>query len=255
MSTVTPQTQPQPQAQRPEHVEVVEPALPHLRIYSHSSFFYWWPVWVVGYVMALITRFGGVQVAIGNVEEWFFPGRNLGLFYAVVLFLVILITNVTMRGLNSVIIVLAVMLVTVILAYFGLWEDLIRLLPVLSIHMNLGFYVFFSTLIFLVWAFSVFIYDRMSFWVIRPGQITHEYVIGGAEKSYDTHGMVFEREQQDLFRHWILGMGSGDLVINTMGAKRETLHVPNVLFVRSKVQNIQRMIAERPNQFAAPSVT
>ena len=30
--------------------------------------------------------------------------------------------------------------------------------------------------------------------------------------------MVFEKIRQDLFRHWILGLGSGDLRINTMGA-------------------------------------
>src|SRR5258708_7229385 len=28
-------------------------------IYSHSNFFYWWPVWVIGYIMAAITWFGG----------------------------------------------------------------------------------------------------------------------------------------------------------------------------------------------------
>ncbi len=26
-----------------------------VKIYSHSTIFYWWPVWVVGFVMAAIT--------------------------------------------------------------------------------------------------------------------------------------------------------------------------------------------------------
>jgi hypothetical protein len=118
--------------------------------------------------------------------------------------------------------------------------------------MNMGFFILFSTLIFIVWAGSVFIYDRMSYWKIRPGQITHEYVIGGAEKSYDTRGMVFEKNRQDLFRHWLLGLGSADLVIHTTGARRETLVVPNVLFVDAKVNEIQHMIAVRPDKFVEP---
>src|SRR5262249_34147532 len=130
---------------------------------------------------------------------------------------------------------------------------ILALLPALSVHMNLGFYLFFSTLIFLVWFLSVFVYDRLSYWTVRPGQITHEHLIGGAEKSYDTHGMVFEKKREDLFRHWLLGLGSGDLVISTMGAKRENLCVPNVPFVDRKVWYIQKMIATKPDQFSAPT--
>ncbi len=30
-----------------------------LIIYSHSNFFYWWPVWVVGFIMAALSRSRG----------------------------------------------------------------------------------------------------------------------------------------------------------------------------------------------------
>lgn len=30
-------------------------SLPDLRIYAHSSLFFWWPVWAVAFVMALWT--------------------------------------------------------------------------------------------------------------------------------------------------------------------------------------------------------
>jgi hypothetical protein len=71
-----------------------------------------------------------------------------------------------------------------------------------------------------------------------PGQLTHDAVIGGAQKSYDTRGMVFEKNRQDLFRHWILGFGSGDIEISTTGARREMFNIPNVLFVYAKVGEI-----------------
>jgi hypothetical protein len=221
-------------------------------IYSHSNFFYWWPVWVTGYVLALVTYLHGTQVhELG--DTLFHPSKNLGVIYTLVFFLVIIITNVTMRGLSSVVLILAVAFTVLFLAYFHLWEDILAWLGHLYIFMNMGFYVFFSTLIFLVWAFSFFVYDRMTYWKVRPGQITHETVIGGAEKSYDTRGMVFEKHRKDLFRHWVLGLGSGDIQISTTGAKRETLCVPNVLFVNAKIGEIQRLIAMRPTEFAAPA--
>jgi hypothetical protein len=98
----------------------------------------------------------------------------------------------------------------------------------------------------------VFVYDRFSYWRVTPGQLTHDAVIGGAQKSYDTRGMVFEKHRQDLFRHWVLGLGSGDIQISTTGARRETVSISNVLFVDSKVSAIQKMIAMSPDQFQTP---
>jgi hypothetical protein len=56
--------------------------------------------------------------------------------------------------------------------------------------------------------------------------------------------MVFQKERSDLFRHWILGMGSGDLVIRPAGNK-DPIDLPNVLFVGHKVQEIQALIKEK----------
>jgi hypothetical protein len=165
---------------------------------------------------------------------------------------VILITNVSLRGLASLVVLLAFAFTTVTLAYFGLWGDLLNWMGKVSIYMNMGFYVFFSTLVLLVWGFSEFVYDRMGYWRVTPGQMTYEKVIGGAAKSYDTRGMVFEKRRQDLFRHWVLGLGSGDILISTTGTKRETIDVPNVLFVDGKVGEIQQMIAMQPDLFKVP---
>src|SRR5438876_6921356 len=35
-----------------------------LVIYSHSPLFYWWPVWAVGFIMALLTLADGGRMAI-----------------------------------------------------------------------------------------------------------------------------------------------------------------------------------------------
>lgn len=235
-------------ASEPRHKEKLE----EVRVYSHSTFFYWWPVWLTGYIMAAVTRLDGQMVQVGNSEVWMHTSKNLGVLFTLIFFLVILITNVSLRGLASVVAILAVAFGALLLAYYGWWEDVMNWMGKVSIFMNMGFYVFFSSLVFFVWAFSVFVYDRLSYWRVTPGQLTYDAVIGGAQKSYDTRGMVFEKHRQDLFRHWIIGFGSGDIEISTTGARRETFSVPNVLFVDSKIGEIQHMIAMQPDQFQAP---
>ncbi|HEY7326122.1 MAG TPA: hypothetical protein VH592_00675 [Gemmataceae bacterium] len=243
---------------QPVPVQVVQPASnkvaqEEVRIYSHSTFFYWWPVWLTGYIMAAITRLDGQLVHIGNSEVWMHRSKNLGVLFTLIFFLVILITNVTLRGLASVVAILAIAFGALLLAYYGWWEDVLNWMGRVSIFMNMGFYVLFSSLVFFVWAFSVFVYDRLSYWRVTPGQLTYDAVIGGAQKSYDARGMVFEKHRQDLFRHWIIGFGSGDIEISTTGARRETFSIPNVLFVDSKVGEIQHMIAMQPDQFQVPA--
>ena len=58
--------------------------------------------------------------------------------------------------------------------------------------------------------------------------------------------MGLEKHRDDLFRYWLLGLGSGDLKIRTSGATREQIDVPNVLFIGRKVVAIQQLIAEEP---------
>jgi hypothetical protein len=239
----------------PAHEQPHEEQLHELRIYSHSTFFYWWPVWLTGYIMALVTRIDGQHMELGHTGQfvWMHTSKNLGVLFTLMFFLVILITNISLRGMASVVAVLGAAFGALLLAYFGLWEDMLNWMGKVSIYMNMGFYVFFSTLVFIVWAFSVFVYDRLTYWRVTPGQLTHDTVIGGAQKSYDTRGMVFEKHRQDLFRHWVLGLGSGDIQISTTGARRETVSIPNVLFVDSKVGEIQKMIAMSPDQFQSPT--
>jgi energy-coupling factor transporter transmembrane protein EcfT len=220
-----------------------------LRIYSHSSFFYWWPVWVVGYIMAFLTYSHGRpdQIeAIGQAREWFHPSNNLGVVYLLVLFLVILITNFSVRGLASGMVIMGAVLLVVVLAWVGWWDEVFSWFSHLRIHLTLGAYFWFSTLMFLTWAVTVFGLDRLSYWEFTPGQLTHKSLYGAGSKSYNAQGMGLEKHRDDLFRHWLLGLGSGDLKISTSGATREQIDVPNVLFIGSKVEAMQRLISEVP---------
>jgi len=214
---------------------------------SHSSLFYWWPIWVVGYTMALITSINGTSFTIDGHPLRVYGGSNMGILFLMTTFLVILITNVTVRGLASTIVILSMVLTTVLFAYFGWWDDVFAFIGGLNIYINEGGYFWFSTLLFLVWAGATFIFDRFSYWRVTPGQMTQVHVFGASSKSFDTQNMSFEKRRDDVFRHWLLGLGSGDLVIHAFNAGQRTeILVPNVLFVGSKVAIVEKLISMEP---------
>jgi hypothetical protein len=223
--------------------------LPELRIFSRSNIFYWWPLWAVSYVMAALTYVEGQKVALGNGREILVhPSSGVGITFLIILVLIMSFTNVKLRGIYSVVFILAIAFVSVLFGWLGIWDDIFRLIPDLTVFMNVGFYTTFGTIILAVWLARFFIFDRLVFWRLRPGQLTEERVIGGGEISYDTRGMLFEQHGDDFFRHKILGLGSGDLRLTTTGARKEVIEIPNVLFAQRKVRMMQRLIAVKPEE-------
>jgi hypothetical protein len=253
-----------------------------VRIYSHSPLFYWWPVWAVGFIMALLTLADGHRMALvphdtkpeasrdvsgsgtrdvlivpegkklprdkeGNLIG---PGPHiasspkLGVIYATVLLVIIVVSNVPLRGLWSVIIILGIVLLVLVFSLWGIWDDLVRIIQFLDIRINLGGYVFISSALFIIWALTVFIFDHRTYVVVTSGQVRVCLAIGAGETMYDTTGMTFSKRQDDLFRHWIIGLGSGDLIIHRSNTTQE-IDMPNVLFVGSKIKEIERLIKER----------
>ncbi len=220
-----------------------------MRIYSHSSLLFWWPVWVAGYIMAghALWHFRLHQIeSLSPYTQWVHPSNNPGVIFILTIFAIILITNFSVRGLASGMVILGATLVIVVLAWLGWWDEIFRWLGNLTIHLSMGAYFWFSTLLFITWVVTVFCLDRLSYWEVTPGQLTHKMLFGTGSKSYNAQGMGLEKHRDDIFRHWLLGLGSGDLKISTSGATHEEIDLPNVLFIGSKVAAIQRLIAEVP---------
>ena len=217
-------------------------------VYGHSALFYWWPLWAAGYVMALLTWWHHDEAVIGPNREWFYPNQNLGVIFALVLFVLTVVTSTTIKGMKAALIIAAGAFFTLLFVHLNWWESILGWLGHQSISLSFGFYFFYSTLLCLAWVVSVFVIDHMGFWRFRPGQITHEYLGGIVENSYDTDNMTFTlNRQDDFFRHWFIGLGSGDLHMQTMGGQGMKLKVENVLFVGAKMFEIQRLIATKPD--------
>jgi hypothetical protein len=222
-------------------------------VVPHSTLFYWWPVWAVGYILALLTLMQGQTVQFGDTPVLMHPSKNLGVIYTIVFTLVVLMTNVTVRGLASAVVIAVVLALTFLFAYLDWWDDIFDALGRLAIFMNLGFYVFFSTAVFGMWLAALFIFDRLNYWEFRPGQAIHHTVFGGGARAFDTHGMSVYKLRDDLFRHWLLGVGSGDLHVATTGATHREYVLPNVLFIGSKLPRIQELVAMKPDENAVPA--
>jgi hypothetical protein len=252
-------------------------------IISHSSLFYWWPVWAIGFILAAITYFSGEVMAVvpegakavaeqeikgfGSRDLYVLPekvklerdkngnpvdphlriagSKNVGVFFCTVLLLVISITNIPLRGLWSVIVIVIVIFVSVIFAILDWWRTIFEHLSFLDIRINMGGYLLISAVLFGLWLIVFFFFDRQVYMIFTPGQLRVRLEIGDAETAYDTTGMSIMKQRSDLFRHWILGFGSGDLIVNTSGAQHHQFDMHNVLFLGRKVKEIEEMLRAR----------
>lgn len=256
-----------------------------IKIVSHSDLFYWWPVWAVGFMMAFLTYQGGNRMAIvpeGTVAQ---QGRrveghegprdvlvlppnkelpldqetgtltqphlrmalsnSLGAVYATVLILVILITNVRLRGVWSLVLLLVIAFLSILFALTEWWDHILRYMAMADVHINAFGYLCLSTTLFVAWLAVFVFFDRLVFVTFTRGQFRMHLAIGAGESAYEVQGMVVHKRRDDLFRHWILGFGSGDLIVRTGGANPQTIELPNVLFVGSKLRLAQQLLQER----------
>jgi hypothetical protein len=168
-----------------------------------------------------------------------------GVIFLTWLLLVIVITNVPLRGMWSVVVIITLILLTIIFGLAGWWERIIHYLILLDIRINAAGYFFVSGILFALWLLTFLFFDQQTYMIFTPGQLKVRTEIGGGEKAYDTSGMTVEKQRSDLFRHWVLGLGSGDLVVNTAGAGVHHFDLPNVLFIGKKVQAIEDMLREK----------
>jgi hypothetical protein len=251
-----------------------------VHIVAHTMLIYWWPVWAVGLLLAGLTWLDGHRLAIvppgTKAVEGFDGGREAlvlpadahlpkdpatgkpreptlrvasrsgyGVVFAAMVFLTVFITNVPIRGLWSVIVIMTMLLGTVILALAGWWDDILEALGHSHIYINAFGYLAISLPLLVLWVVVVLFFDRRTYMVFTPGQMRVCQGVGGGEMAFDTLGMVVAKRRSDLFRHWLLGIGSGDLIVKTAGAHAQQFELHNVMFVSSKLQLVQDMLQTR----------
>lgn len=170
----------------------------------------------------------------------------MGPVFCVVLLLTVVITNVPLRGLWSFLVLLLFLVIALLITLVpDGWDKLLGALGHLHIYINMAGYLFIATVVLVLWAVSVFIFDQRTYLIVTPGQIRVCEHVGASIRTFDTTGMAFEKQRDDLFRHWLLGFFSGDLIVKTSGAERETIRLPNVLWIGWRLEEVQSLLREK----------
>ena len=218
-----------------------------MKLYAHSTLLYWWPVWLTSLGLGVWSMVAGEDVPLGDGTVRILTSSSAGFLFVVLLLLIAIVTTIKMKGLRSVILVLSALLLAILAAWAGVIDEILGSIAAVSTHASAGFCFTFGTALFALWALTVFVFDRLSYWRISEGQLVHVRVIGAAEKAYDARGLTVEHEADDLLRHMIFGLGSGDIVLRTSGAENATVALRNVLFVDGKIKEIQRLVSVEPD--------
>jgi hypothetical protein len=171
--------------------------------------------------------------------------KSLGVTFVLVLLLVVTITNVPLRGMWSLLIIVTLVSLTIIFIVLG-WMDLILIwFYLLDVRINMAGYMTISLFLLVIWLVALLIFDKQRYITFTPGQFKVCDEIGGGEQVYSTDGMTLQKQRSDFFRHYILGIGSGDLIVRTAGAQGHHYDLPNVLFINQKVKQIEELIARK----------
>jgi hypothetical protein len=202
-------------------------------VVGHGTLLFWWPVWIVSLVNGLLSLFSNVS------------GANLGVLFLTVVLLVIGITTVRLRDILALAIIGVVIVLTVVFAFFGWWDKIFEGLGFLEVRINAVTYFVIAAVLFVPWLVVTLFIDRHTYILFTPGQI-RVCIDHDGELAFDTTGMTVEKVGGDLFRHRVLGFGSGDLVIRTAGACGREFRFANVLFIGTKMKAIQRVLMTRP---------
>jgi hypothetical protein len=251
-----------------------------LTVVSHTGLIYWWPVWLVGLVLAALTYFEDNRLAVlppgttarpGGTDKVYevtvpvespvlrdaaaagaeaFPVRisrntDYGMVYVAVLLAVAFGANVPLRGMASVAAVLFLVLVTVVFAFLGWWGKIFEAVGGWHVQITFAGYLVPSVGLLVLWLLTILLYDPLRYLRISPGQLIVHKDIGDQSEAYGTTGFVVEKRRTDLFRHWVLGLGAGDLIIKLPG-QGFVIEFPNVLVVDKRVAQIAELMKTRP---------
>ena len=172
MSTAVP---PNPAQTDPVHPDTPR-KIDYLIVYGHSNILYWWPVWLVAFILAAVTYIEGHQMAVvpdGTVVERDravegVPGRHdvlvapegrkfqlaqeegqhspagmtvsssngLGVIFVATLLVVALASTILLRGLVSLVTLVLMIAAVVTFELLGWWNDILLFLGGMDIRMN-----------------------------------------------------------------------------------------------------------------------
>jgi hypothetical protein len=163
----------------------------------------------------------------------------LGAIFLIGLVVTIFITNVPLRGLWSFVGIMVVLVLGLLISLFRAWDTVFDKLAGLHIYINMAGYLLVGISVFVLWALATFIFDQRTYVIFAPGQIKVCEHIGASVNTFSSSKVQLEKQRDDLFRHYILGFGSGDLVLHVEG---KDILMPNILGIGWRLKSVEDML-------------
>jgi hypothetical protein len=223
-----------------------------LKVYQHSDLLYWWVVWAYGFFCALLTWFQGKPIVLSpdGRAVLFHPSAWVGISFVMLALFVLVFTNARARGVKSLVLFLSLAVIGLLVQLTYGWNEILRFFPLLLVHMNLAFYLLFSSLLLVAWAFVVLGTDHSTYWEFAPNSIAKKYWFTDAAESYTSPQVETSRQSDDIFVHrllglWFFGFGTGDIDIrfSTPGSGQKAFYLKNVWRAARGEKEIYRLVA------------
>ncbi len=223
-----------------------------IRVYQHSDLLYWWVVWAYGFFCALLTWLQGKPVVLSSDGRGVLihPSAWVGISFVALMLFVLVFTNARARGVKSLVLFLVLAVVGLLIQLTYGWNEILRVFPLLLVNMNLAFYLLFSTVLFIAWAFVILGTDHSTYWEFAPNSIAKKYWFTDAAESYTSLQVETSRQSDDIFVHrllglWFMGFGTGDIEIrfSTAGSGQKVFFLKNVWRAGHVEKEINRLIA------------
>jgi hypothetical protein len=235
-----------------------------IKVYFHSPILYWWPVWAAGFILALWTYLENYHMALvpeftviednrlvapeGTTLEapvvHMARSRWPGIVFVFTLLFAVYLSTSSLRGPWGLFGLAVLAALILLFNWLDWWAPLYRWFGLLRLHLNLGAYLAVSVPLFLMWALTVFFFDRRTYMSFSTGQVHIRDELGEAEKVYDTMTVSFEKQPYDWLR-FLVGFGAGDVMVRVGGPQPTFYSLPNVIRVGSKMRLIEERLRTR----------
>ena len=206
------------------------------KVFSHSPVFYWWPIWAFGGLFWLLQSTG---LYASDAAQ-----KSFGFIFAWVLLFVLFSTTVRLRGAQSVIFGLSMLIVAILIFTAGMTGAVASFFSSFDINMSNGFYLFISLGVFFLWILMFGIFDRLKHWQAVPGQLHERRFFGSGDIAQGGLNVSSKYVADDFLRHRVLGLGiMGDLKLTYPDGHH--IEVPNVIFAKRRNDEINKVLVIR----------
>jgi hypothetical protein len=223
-----------------------------IRIYEYTDMVYWWAIWFAALVCMILTATFGQDFMIGDKAVKIHPSPWVGIGFLLVMFSVLIFTQLRARGIYAVIMLLALAVIGLLVHLLVGWAHIWDLVTLVKVHMNMAFYVIMFAVSFALWFYVAFIHSRLSYGFVQAGEVGWRSPLTGQVESYRPLNFQVVKRSDDLVVHTILGLrflrlGTGDIEVkfDVPGGGSQHHVFKNVWRPEAKIATMERLIQTR----------